>query len=435
MEQWFLRITAYRNQLLEDMAQLAAWPERVLVQQKNWVGSRRARDDFRSRASRHPRLHDPGRHDLRATFMVLAPEHPRVDVLIAGFPTPRAPGRDRKPAGAGPPGPARGPGREGRRLHRPATPQPFTGEKIRSGRQLRAHGLRHGRDHVRPRPRQRDFEFARKYGIEVRVVIQPDGRSSTGPRWSGVRRAGPVVNSGEFDGLARTTPSEDGRPRGGEGLGKATVTYRLKDWLISRQRYWGTPIPVVYCEKDGMQPVPEAQLRSSSRRRAVHGEGGNPLEKVPASSTPPARGVREGAPRDGHHGHLRRFVVVLLPVLSPRKDDGPFDPAAVAYWFPIDLYVGGIEHAILHSSTRASGRRRCATSASSPSTSRSGGSSRKGWCTRTARSCRSRRGTPSPRRRDRALRGRHPAVYILFAAPPELAMDWSETGIEGRTGS
>ena len=159
------------------------------------------------------------------------------------------------------------------------------------------------------------------------------------------------MNSDDFSGLE----SEEAKARmiahaAARGIGRATVTYRLKDWLISRQRYWGTPIPVVYCEKDGAVGVPEDQLPVTLPPDAPFtGEGGNPLEKVAAfvEATCP----KCGGPARRETDTMDTFVDsswYFYRYLSPHRDDAPFDPAAVRYWFPIDLYVGGIEHAILH---------------------------------------------------------------------------------------
>jgi leucyl-tRNA synthetase len=199
---------------------------------------------------------------------------------------------------------------------------------------------------------QRDLEFARKYGLPVRVVIQPEGPRLDGETLEAAYEGpGRLVNSSPFDGLdaAEAIPKMAAHAEV-KGFGRATVTYRLKDWLISRQRYWGTPIPVVYCEKDGMQPVPDEQLPVVLPADAPFtGEGGNPLEKVPAfvSATCPKCGGKARRETDT----MDTFVDsswYFYRYVSPRKTDGPFDPEAIRYWFPIDLYVGGIEHAILH---------------------------------------------------------------------------------------
>jgi leucyl-tRNA synthetase len=219
-----------------------------------------------------------------------------------------------------------------------------------------------------------------------------------------------------------------------KGIGKATVTYRLKDWLISRQRYWGTPIPVVYCEKDGMVPVPDDELPVVLPKDAPFtGEGGNPLEKVPAfvSATCPRCGGKARRETDT----MDTFVDsswYFYRYLSPRKDDGPFDPASVRYWFPIDLYVGGIEHAILHLVysrfwTKVM-RDLGLVSLDEPVTRLfPQGMVHKGGEVMS----KSRGNTIAP---DDVI-ARYGAdtlrLYILFAAPPELAMEWSETGIEG----
>jgi leucyl-tRNA synthetase len=440
MEQWFLRITGYQDQLLEDMAQLSAWPERVLVQQRNWVGkSPGAEMDFAVEGFPPIRVFTT-RIDTTcgATFMVLAPEHPMVEALLAGLPDAaarkveiaRLRGQDRR---------ARLEGRvekEGVFTARHAT-NPFTGEKIpiwAGNFVLMGYGT--GAIMSVPAHDQRDFEFARKYGIEVRVVIQPEGPRLDGATMEAAYDGpGRVVNSGPFDGLASQEAIARMAAHAEEkGFGRAAVTYRLKDWLISRQRYWGTPIPVVYCETDGMQPVPDDQLPIVLPPDAPFtGEGGNPLEKVPSfvNATCPRCGKKARRETDT----MDTFVDsswYFYRYISPRKADGPFDEAAVRYWFPIDLYVGGIEHAILHlvySRFWTKVMRDLGLVALDEPVTRlfpQGMVHKDGEVM-----SKSKGNTIAP---DDVI-ARYGAdtlrLYILFAAPPELAMEWSETGIEG----
>ncbi len=354
MEQWFFRITAYQDELLDDMAQLPTWPDRVLLQQRNWVGrSPGAQVDFAV----------PGAEPIRvfttridtifgATFMVLAPEHPRVDELMGGAPAEaraavaKLRGQDRR---------ARLEGKvekEGVFTGRHAV-NPFSGESVPvwvGNFVLMGYGT--GAIMAVPAHDQRDFEFARKFAIPVRVVIQPDGGTLDGDSLAAAYDGpGKAVNSGAWSGLASADAiAKMTRHAEEKGFGKGTVTYRLKDWLISRQRYWGTPIPVVYCDTHGAVGVPDADLPVVLPRDAPFtGEGGNPLEKVPSfvAATCP----RCGGPARRETDTMDTFVDsswYFYRYLSPRKDDGPFEASAVRYWFPIDLYVGGIEHAILH---------------------------------------------------------------------------------------
>ena len=440
MEQWFLRITAYQDALLDDMAQLPSWPERVLQQQRNWVGkSHGAEVDFPVDGFAPIRIFTTRVDTIcGATFMLLAPEHPMVDGLLADLPdaaarkdeTGRLRAQDRR---------ARLEGRvqkEGVFTGRHAT-NPFTKEKIPvwvGNFVLMGYGT--GAIMSVPAHDQRDFEFARKYGLEVRVVIQPEGEKLEGATLAAAYDGpGRVVNSGEFDGLV----AEEAIPRMAawaqqKGVGKATVTYRLKDSLISRQRYWGTPIPVVYCDKDGMQPVKDEELPIVLPQDAPFtGEGGNPLEKVPAfvQATCPKCGGRARRETDT----MDTFVDsswYFYRYLSPRKSDGPFDAATVKYWFPIDLYVGGIEHAILHLVysrfwTKAMRDLGLVTLDEPVTRLFPQGMVHKDGEVMS----KSKGNTVAP---DDVI-ARYGAdtlrLYILFAGPPELAMEWSESGIEG----
>jgi leucyl-tRNA synthetase len=441
MEQWFLRITAYQDQLLEDMKQLAAWPERVLVQQENWIGkSHGAEVDFPVEGFEPIRIFTTRIDTIwGATFMLLAPEHPMVDALLAGQDDAarkkdaigRLRAQDRR---------ARLEGKvekEGVFTGRHAT-NPFTKERIPiwvGNFVLMGYGT--GAIMSVPAHDQRDFEFARKYGLSVRVVIQPDeGEQRDGATMpAAYDGSGRVVNSGPFDGLT----ADEAIPKMAawaqqQGIGKATVSYRLKDWLISRQRYWGTPIPVVYCEKDGVQPVPDDELPVVLPKDAPFtGEGGNPLDKVP--SFVEARCPKCGGKARRETDTMDTFVDsswYFYRYLAPRKDDGPIDQAAVRYWFPIDLYVGGIEHAILHlvySRFWTKVMRDLGLVALDEPVVRlfpQGMVHKDGEVM-----SKSQGNTIAPD----AVIDRYGAdtlrLYILFAAPPELAMEWSETGIEG----
>src|SRR5688500_12442808 len=357
LDQWFLSITAYQDQLLDDMAKLTAWPERVLVQQRNWIGrSPGAEMDFAVEGSPTPLRIFTTRIDTiyGATFMVLAPEHPRLDELLHGAEGEEATrtsiarlrAQDRRARQSGQVE------KEGVFTGRYAV-NPFSGERVPiwvGNFVLMGYGT--GAIMAVPGHDQRDFEFARKYGLPVRVVIQPAGTPLEGDSLPAAYDGpGKTANSDDFDGLeieeAKTRMIAHAAAR---GVGRATVTYRLKDWLISRQRYWGTPIPVVYCETHGPVGVHEKDLPITLPADAPFtGEGGNPLEKV--ASFVQATCPTCGGPARRGPDTMDTFVDsswYFYRYLSPRRDDVPFDPAAMRHWFPIDLYVGGTEHAILH---------------------------------------------------------------------------------------
>jgi leucyl-tRNA synthetase len=347
LEQWFLRITAYQDQLLDDMAQLG-WPDRVLVQQRNWIGRSHGTEvDFPVEGGAPLRIFTTRVDTIfGATFMVIAPEHPRADELVkdaaAREVVQRLRGQDKR---------ARRTGvleKEGVFTGSYAT-NPFTNERIPiwvGNFVLVGYGT--GAIMAVPGHDSRDHEFATKYGLPIPIVIQPEGAAPVQAPYDG---PGKLVNSGTFDGLeaeeaiGRLTTEAEKR-----GIGRAAVTYRLKDWLISRQRYWGTPIPVVYCETDGVVPVRDTDLPVVLPPDAPFtGEGGNPLEKVPAfvNATCPKCGRAARRETDTMDTFIDSSWY-FYRYLSPKMTDGPFSKDAVKYWFPIDLYVGGIEHAILH---------------------------------------------------------------------------------------
>ncbi len=438
LDQWFLRITAYQDELLDDMAGLSAWPDRVLLQQRNWIGrSPGAEVDFTVEGGGSIRVFTTRIDTIfGATFLVLAPEHPLVVSLIAGAPpdtgaaVARMHGQDRRARQAGQVE------KEGVFTGRYAR-NPFSGERVPiwvGNFVLMGYGT--GAIMAVPAHDQRDLEFARRYHLPVRVVIQPDGAALGGETLEAAYDGpGRLVASGEFDGLGWEEAKERMAAHAeARGFGKATVTYRLKDWLVSRQRYWGTPIPVVYCGTCGVVGVRDQDLPVLLPKDAPFtGEGGNPLEKVSAFTQ--ASCPRCGGPARRETDTMDTFVDsswYFYRYLSPHKTDGPFDSASVRYWFPIDLYVGGIEHAILHlvySRFWTKVMRDLGLVTFDEPVLRlfpQGMVHRDGEVM-----SKSKGNTIAP---DEVI-ARYGAdtlrLYILFAAPPEMAMEWSETGIEG----
>ncbi|MBI3931947.1 MAG: leucine--tRNA ligase [Acidobacteria bacterium] len=440
LEQWFLRITAYQDELLDDMEELGNWPERVLVQQRNWVGrSTGAEVDFPVEGADPIRVFTTRIDTIYgATFMVLAPEHPRVDALVTGIPdearvreaVARLRSQDRRARQAGQVE------KEGVFTGRYAK-NPFGGERIPiwvGNFVLMGYGT--GAIMAVPGHDQRDFEFARRYGLDVRVVIQPEGAVLDGGTLEAAH-AGPgrTVASGEWSGLdsaeaiARMTVFAESK-----GFGRGTVTYRLRDWLISRQRYWGTPIPVVYCPKDGLQGVPDEKLPVLLPKDAPFtGEGGNPLENVPEFVT--AKCPRCGGAARRETDTMDTFVDsswYFYRYLSPRKADGPFDARSARYWFPIDLYVGGTEHAILHLVyarfwTKVMRDLGLVTLNEPVVRLFPQGMVHKDGQVMS----KSRGNTIAPDDVIRRYGADTLRLYILFVAPPEDALEWKEEGIEG----
>jgi leucyl-tRNA synthetase len=362
IEQWFLRTTHYAEELLEDLNELeGGWPERVVTMQRNWIGkSIGARVSF---AIADPS--DAGEIEVfttridtiyGATAVILAPAHPLLQKLLESSPV-RAEAETRltkmrqSPIKAEDLATAE---KEGFFTGRFAV-NPFNGEKLPiwvGNFVLMEYGT--GAIMCVPAHDQRDFEFCRKYHLPVRVVIQPptgevlDGDKLTAP-WE--EHEGKLVNSGPYNGLA---PDEAIKAMSAhaqaKGFGKWETIFRLKDWGISRQRYWGTPIPVVYCAKDGIVPVPDNQLPVIlPDNPKLTGEGGSPLASIPefVNATCP----KCGGPARRETDTMDTFVDsswYFYRYCDAHNEQAPFDKGKVAYWFPIDQYIGGITHAILH---------------------------------------------------------------------------------------
>ncbi len=364
LEQWFFRITAYADELLGAADRLGAWPEKVLTMQRNWIGrSEGAQVSFplRGSDSRHEEAIDvfTTRIDtiFGATFLLLAPEHTLVERFVreAEHPARMAEALARFRAQDWL---ARLSGeidKEGFDTGRQAI-NPFTGEPVPiwvANFVLGEYGT--GAVMAVPAHDQRDFEFARKYGLPIRVVIQPEGAGATRLSADTMAEAssqpGRVVDSGEFTG----SWSEDAWGRmaswaEARGIGRPIVQFRLKDWGISRQRYWGTPIPMIYCETCGIVPVPDKDLPVRLPQIVEFtGRGDSPLAQVPefVNTTCPTC----GGPGRRETDTMDTFVDsswYFYRFCDAHNGTQPFDPATVAYWAPVDFYSGGVEHAILH---------------------------------------------------------------------------------------
>jgi leucyl-tRNA synthetase len=357
LEQWFFRITEYAEELLAGLDTLTEWPDKVVVMQRNWIGrSEGARLTFPVSGAELGIEIFTTRIDtiFGATFVLLAPEHPMVDRFASESPDPavfrakaaqfRALDREARLTGAIE--------KEGFDTGRTAM-NPFTGQPVPiwvANFVLAEYGT--GAIMAVPAHDQRDFEFARKYSLPIRIVVREDGDTRTAEELTeAAAGAGRLVDSGEYTGAE--TPAVISRliaDAGARGIGKGEVQYRLKDWGISRQRYWGTPIPMLYCEKDGVVPVPYEQLPVELPRVAQFtGRGDSPLAQVPAfvNCTCP----RCGGPARRETDTMDTFVDsswYFLRFCDPKNTRLPFDASAAKYWMPVDFYSGGVEHAILH---------------------------------------------------------------------------------------
>ena len=354
-EGWFFKITDYADRLLEGCKSLSGkWPEQVLTMQTNWIGkSFGAEVDFKIVQSDEVIKIFTTRPDTLygAMFMVLAPEHPLTEKLSRGTEQEKAIAafvqKVKKQDTI-----ARACEKEGVFTGAYAV-NPLTGESIpvwTANFVLMGYGT--GAIMSVPAHDQRDLDFARQYHLPVRVVIQPKtGELDADTMVEAFTADGTMVDSGPFDGLvgqeARRTVCEFLEK---EGIGKATINYRLRDWGVSRQRYWGTPIPVIHCSDCGIVPVPEDQLPVELPLDAQLGENGqsplHSLESFHKTSCPKC-----GADARRDTDTLDTFVCsswYFYRYTSPRLEQAPFSKENGSYWMPIDQYVGGIEHAILH---------------------------------------------------------------------------------------
>jgi leucyl-tRNA synthetase len=351
LDQWFFRVTKYAEELL-DFSKIQ-WPERVVKMQEQWIGRSEGAEITFVSEQNDPIVVFTTRPDTLygATFLVLAPEHPlvqkltppshkiAVDAYVAE--SERKTEIDRLTADREKSGVFTG----AYAVH------PLSGEKIPiwiADYVLVSYGT--GAIMAVPAHDERDFAFAKKYGLEIKVVITPEGYNGA-PLEEAYPGHGKMIHSGSLDGM----PSEEGKGKiiallEGKGCGRASITYRLRDWLVSRQRYWGAPIPIIYCEKCGAVPVLYGQLPVLLPEDAEFlPTGESPLKKH-------AGFLNAGCPKCGGAGQRETDTMDTFlcsswyqyAYLSPYYKDSPFSREEGGYWLPVDQYTGGIEHATMH---------------------------------------------------------------------------------------
>ena len=447
LEQWFLRITKYADELLRDLDKLLGWPEKVRIMQQNWIGrSEGTLVDFDLGGTVGPAGSTITVFTTRvdtiygATSVQLAPEHPIVCDMI----TRDADLRDkveqlvaeqRKAKEAGDIGAIE---KHGVFTGRYAK-NPYNGEAVPvwvANYILMDYGT--GAIMSVPAHDERDYEFAKKYKLEIRVVILPlsnEEETMAEPPLPFTTMDGMLVNSGEFSRLSCEDAIKKMSARAEEkGFGKATITFRIKDWGISRQRYWGTPIPMVYCEKDGVVPVEEKALPVILPDNVpITLAGGSPLMNVPEflNTTCP----KCGGPARRETDTMDTFVDsswYFYRYTDAHNDKAPFDSAKIAYWFPIDQYIGGVEHAILHliySRFWTKFMRDMGLVKNDEPIARlftQGMVIKDG-----AKMSKSFGNVVSPDEMVARYGADATRLYSLFAAPPDRDLDWQESGIEG----
>jgi leucyl-tRNA synthetase len=453
LEQWFLRITKYAEELLRDLDKLEGWPEKVRTMQRNWIGrSEGTLVDFKLDYSQPHTGFGPAGATISvfttrvdtiygATSVQLAPEHPIVADLAAANPELRVKvdqliAEQRRAKEAGDIGEIE---KHGAATGRYAI-NPFNGEKIPvwvANYILMDYGT--GAIMSVPAHDERDYEFAKKYQLEIRLVILPVSNDPeetvTEPPLPFVAHEGMLINSGPFSGMECADAIQKMSAFAEEnGFGKATTTYRLKDWGISRQRYWGTPIPMLYCEKDGIVPVPEKDLPVILPENIdITLAGGSPLGKLPefVNATCP----KCGGPARRETDTMDTFVDsswYFYRYTDAHNDHAPFDSKIAQYWFPIDQYIGGVEHAILHliySRFWTKFMRDIGLITNGEPVQRL---FTQGMVTyQGAAMSKSRGNVVSPDEMVSRFGADSARLYVLFAGPPDRDVDWQDSGIEG----
>jgi len=471
LEQWFFKITDYADELLDWTDKLPGWPERVLAMQRNWIGkSYGCEIDFPVAGQDKKVKVFTTRPDtlFGATFMSLAPEHPLVKELVTAEQKEEVnnfiatvEGQDKAARTSGD-------------LEKIGIftgsycINPLNSEKIPiflANFVLMGYGT--GAVMAVPAHDQRDYDFAKKYQLPISVVIQPAGEELVADQLvEAFTDPGVLTHSGQFDGVDNVTAKEQiATFLEARGEGRKTVNYRLRDWGVSRQRYWGTPIPIIYCDNCGAVPVPEADLPVTLPTDVkLTGEGGSPLarhQEFLQVNCPEC-----GKPARRESDTFDTFVEsswYFARYTCPDYTDGPLDKQAANYWLPVDQYIGGIEHAVMHllyarfytKILRDLGM----LDIDEPFTNlltqgmvckETQRCSEHGWlypeqvvdgqCTlcgqsvelgRTEKMSKSKKNVVDPNKLIEQYGADTARLFSLFAAPPEKDLEWNEQGVEG----
>ena len=441
LEQWFFRITDYADRLLSDFEALESWPEHVITMQRNWIGRSEGAEvvfrcdqvdlDFPVFTTRPDTL-------FGATFFVLAPEHPELERLVAGTP---AEAEVREYVNRVGRESAEERGAEDREktgvpLGRSVV-NPVNGEEIPmfvADYVLMEYGT--GAIMAVPGHDSRDYEFARKFGLPVKRVIEGEdpelARDDLGLPYPG---DGAMTGSGRFDGRNnREAYEEIVAWLEGEGRGRPAVNYRLRDWLVSRQRYWGAPIPVVYCEECGIVAVPEEQLPVELAEIEDYApQGKSPLaaaEDWVATECPRCNG-----PARRETDTMDTFVDsswYFLRYLDAQNEGAAWDRAAADFWMPVDQYIGGVEHAILHLMYARFFTKALADLGHLGVQEPFASLFTQGMITRDgAKMSKSKGNTVSPGDYVERYGADTARTYVCFMGPPERGGDWTDEGVEG----
>jgi leucyl-tRNA synthetase len=441
LEQWFFRITDYADRLLEDFEVLESWPEHVITMQRNWIGRSEGAEvvfrceeadlDFPVFTTRPDTL-------FGATFFVLAPEHPELERLVAGTPAEEEVreyvnrvGRESAEERG-----AENREKTGVPLGRSVV-NPVNGESIPmfvADYVLMEYGT--GAIMAVPAHDSRDYEFAQRFGLPVQRVIEgsdpEEARDEAGLPYSG---DGAMTGSGRFDGKNnREAYDEIVAWLESDGRGKPAVNYRLRDWLVSRQRYWGAPIPVVYCDACGIVPVPEEQLPVELPEVEDYApQGKSPLaaaEEWVAISCPrcDAAARRETDTMDTFVDSSWYF----LRYLDAQNEEAPWDRGAADHWMPVDQYIGGVEHAILHLMYARFFTKALADLGHLGVQEPFANLFTQGMITRDgAKMSKSKGNTVSPGDYVERYGADTARTYVCFMGPPERGGDWTDEGVEG----